>query len=378
MADKYFIRASESAASIDDLTIENLTDYLSLIGVSDTDIDVTTLISSNCISEQIQENFFDTSTGTDFTGAINIQKEDYEGKITFNSYMAGSSSIDALLAGTSPHFNNEFCEITYPGDYTIVRDSDGSKLTIGGRTMYPSDFVDGVVPLRAIAVLQGAGGGGGGSNLVANGSGGGSGGLSVFIIDLTSNWTVHVGTGGAGGNNTNYYGSDNSGSNEGECGEATTLTLTDVGGIKLEAGGGGGGNIASEGGSGGTSASSVGKGMELGSIDGATGGKGAGLMGVDSAYGNRPEDFTVSCTSRTLNSESKKSVTYVGHNGGGGDGNDGGGGAGSYFGDGGEGCFENGDTQKNGSYGSGGGGATFGEIDGKGGNGGDGLFRLYY
>ena len=376
MADKYFIKAANDVASVVDPEINDFTTYLSLIGVSESAVDVTKVISSNCISNELSKGFFDNNSEAEFTGAVMLNsKDDHEGKVEFKAYQYSNNKnkLNAILAGTSPHFKNKFCEIGSPGTYNIKRAPDGSSLQIGTNYWYPSNFADNVVPLRVIAVLQGAGGGGGGGNLVANGSGGGSGGLIICIIYLDRDWTIEVGAGGAGGNNTG-----NSSNDKGKDGGATTLTFTNIGGIKISALGGKGGNIASDGGKGGGIYDAVAGAKIIGRCSGGSGGKGAGLGGTDSGFGTRLSDTTIYCTDRNLSTETNTSFYCYGCLAGESSGNTGGGGGGSYFGHGGEGTFENGDNHKNGSYGSGGGGATWGQANGKGGNGGDGLFRLYY
>lgn len=122
-------------------------------------------------------------------------------------YFDQNQEIFEIKKGTAASFHRQLLYSTYAKNGTITRTDNALTFTyrIGvtsetmTNTFYKKDFVDGVIPTKIIAVLQGAGGSGGGNG----GGGGGSGSFWVGVIDLTyaigstsRTWHFTVGTGG--------------------------------------------------------------------------------------------------------------------------------------------------------------------------------------
>ena len=378
MAGKYFIDKD----SITVAGVNSLQGYSDSVGLYiSEDMDMTKLMCHNHIKGDLTNTYFNNGDGkSEFTGSINVTREDWEGQATFLDYKLGSNALTSILPGTSPHFK-ELIKIDTSGTYTISRTS--TELTIGSTTYYKEDFVDGVIPTRLIVVLQGAGGGGSSNAGLWNGSGGGSGALNSAVISLSTSWTLVVGAGGTGGLHDDfdlYF-------NPGSPGGATTLTGGDS---SLVAGGGGGAQDASSAlgsspaaGVGGTASTTIGSYIlkHIGSSSGVAGGKGADSYSYNGQIGTNPSKVTLDCITKSGRSDDYKSLTLNGQGAGTRVNHDkanmGGTGAGSWFGTGGNAVWGTNGTA--GGSGAGGGGGSWAVgIWYRGGKGGNGVAVIYY
>lgn len=285
-------------------------------------------------------------------------------KITKNST---TSTFKLALKGTRPHFNK-------------TKDLASGNLTVKSDGLYHSstkltDFsnLDGTRPLRYLCLLQGGGGGGSGTYGDHSGSGGGGGGFTAAYVHLTGeSHTITIGSGGAGG----YKGSGKSGGN-------TSISCSN---FTISAHGGGGGGYGSGTQGAGTAGSRTDPSNYLKIITTVQGGYGgvgdyAG-GGRDGQNGSRRNETTLYCTDSNR-ADSKYSLTLPTQNGGSHQSNYGGGGGASQMGAGGDGGTPGAANKAYGrdgsAYGGGGGGATYIFLTYiEGGDGGVGLFRIYY
>lgn len=289
------------------------------------------------------------------------------GKVTL-PYMVGSNAtnINIILPGTTPCFSTVRRNLTSSGSYTITRTA--TSLNLCGTTLSKSNFADGVIPLRLIVCLQGAGGGGGGNGEFQSGTGGGGGGYIAGVINLAkySTWNVKVGAGGAGGEASALLDGSIGKGTAGGLTSVTPTTDTNDNGLQANGGGAGASDKADVTGSGGGSAIR-GSGTSTWRLGYKTGGSGGDVA----KNGSDVSGLTIYSMNTMRTSYSNTSKTYSAKTGGGNSGYGGGGGASL--------CANGGASQANGSNGSGGGGADFHLFDAKSGwKGGTGSALIYY
>lgn len=144
----------------------------------------------------------------------------YEIYAEFPMIQYQSQSIDKiLLPGTSPHIGDwslqlgpwNYVQSWYRLNRTAAELTIAAAKDLDGNTYYkkyePSDFPDGVIPLRLFAMCCGGGGGGSASGGSYAGGGGGGGGVVAKVVPIdSSQYNIHTeclyirpGQGGEGG-----------------------------------------------------------------------------------------------------------------------------------------------------------------------------------
>ena len=240
-----------------------------------------------------------------------IELVDYAGTAGTNQITITSSNN---IEGSS---DDKALKVNFASTRLVYSDSTKGWVTSS------TSFIESAIPGLSVDYLVVAGGGGGGAGLYAGGGGAGglrtsygstSGGGSTAESTLTSlslstNYTVTVGSGGAGSTNNSLRGI------YGQNSVFSTITSTGGGGggsrdAERDGGAGGSGGGVSYSGTGGAGSSGQGKdGGSAGSGVYGTGGGGASTEGAASS-GNGGNGLAVSITG--------SSVTYAGGGGGGG------------------------------------------------------------
>jgi hypothetical protein len=354
---------------------------------------------TNCTPSTVS-NFSNTGvtlSGTPYFAGATIDEITYQPELWVQShalpYSSGGINQNFVKAGFKPQFtdNTPIFEsgLATPGHTLIIRRTSNSlDFTVGSTTSYTASyFKDKVLPSRLLLLLQGGGGGGGGDF----GSGGGSGGF-IYIILNTSRTngqfeiiTANGGTGGSGGDVLGGMTNGNYG------GTSSVKWRPDSGTLRTIAEAYGGTGGAKQGGPGGVGGGTF---FSIASIDlnvhyyryyfsstpsgftsGKTGGLGSLLGSIFSVATNGEDQpgFTLYATHNPADRTgiNNKSTGYKS----GGTHSKGGGGAASVFRGGASGgpVFTAGNSASGGA-GGGGGGNGFGP----GGDGGPGVYEIYY